>query len=145
MASAQSLPDVKVQDASGQEISVRDLHSGKPMIISYWSTTCKPCLQELNAINDALEDWRQEADFDVMAVSVDDVRMLAGAKARAAAAGWDFICVFDPNQDLKRAMNVNLTPQSFVLDAEGNIVFSHSGYTPGSEELLFEQILELSR
>lgn len=145
MARAQSLPDVKVQDASGQEISVRDLLSGKPLIISYWSTTCKPCLQELNAINDALEDWRQEADFDVMAVSIDDVRMLAGAKARAASSGWDFICVFDSNQDLKRAMNVNLTPQSFVLDAEGTIVFSHSGYTPGSEELLFEKVLELSR
>ena len=145
LVSAQSLPNVKVQDASGQEISVRDLLPGKPLIISYWSTTCKPCLQELNAINDALEDWRQEADFDVMAVSIDDVRMLAGAKARVAASGWDFICVFDPNQDLKRAMNVNLTPQSFVLDAEGKIVFSHSGYTPGSEELLFEKVLELSR
>ncbi len=145
VASAQTLPDVTVQDAAGQEISVRSLLTGKPMIISYWSTTCKPCLQELNAINDALEDWREEADFDVMAVSIDDVRTLASAKARAAAYGWDFICVYDPNQDLKRAMNVNLTPQSFVVDADGIIVFSHSGYTPGSEELLFEQVLELTR
>ena len=70
--------------------------------------------------------------------------MQASAKAKATALGWDFICIYDTNQELKRAMNVNLTPQSFVVDAAGNIVFSHSGYTPGSEELLFEKILEIT-
>lgn len=143
-AFGQTLPDVKVENARGEEIRVRSLVNGKPLIISYWSIACKPCIQELNAINDVIEEWREEADFDVVAVSVDDVRMQASAKAKATALGWDFICIYDTNQELKRAMNVNLTPQSFVVDAAGNIVFSHSGYTPGSEELLFEKILEIT-
>lgn len=139
--SAQQLPDVKVENDAGKMISTRSL-VGKPMIISYWSLACKPCIQELNAMNDALEEWREEADFEVVAVSVDDVRLKARAKAKATSMGWDFICLFDANQAMKRAMNVSLTPQSFVVDAEGNIVFSHSGYTPGSEQLLFEKLLE---
>ena len=143
-AAAQTLPDVTVKDAQGKEISVRSLLTGKPLIISYWSIACKPCIQELNAINDVIEEWREEADFEVVAVSVDDVRMQANAKAKASSLGWEFTCIYDPNQALKRAMNVNLTPQSFVVDADGNIVFSHAGYTPGSEELLFEKVLELS-
>lgn len=143
-AFGQTLPDVKVENARGEEIRIRSLVNGKPLIISYWSIACKPCIQELNAINDVIEEWREEADFDVVAVSVDDVRMQASAKAKATALGWDFICIYDTNQELKRAMNVNLTPQSFVVDAAGNIVFSHSGYTPGSEELLFEKILEIT-
>ena len=143
-AFGQRLPDVKVENARGEEIRIRSLVNGKPLIISYWSIACKPCIQELNAINDVIEEWREEADFDVVAVSVDDVRMQASAKAKATALGWDFICIYDTNQELKRAMNVNLTPQSFVVDAAGNIVFSHSGYTPGSEELLFEKILEIT-
>lgn len=143
-AFGQMLPDVKVENARGEEIRIRSLVNGKPLIISYWSIACKPCIQELNAINDVIEEWREEADFDVVAVSVDDVRMQASAKAKATALGWDFICIYDTNQELKRAMNVNLTPQSFVVDAAGNIVFSHSGYTPGSEELLFEKILEIT-
>ncbi len=142
---AQSLPDVKVENAEGKIISVRELAGKKPLIISYWSITCKPCIQELNAINDQLEEWREEADFDVVAVSVDDVRQKAIAKAKAASAGWEFICVFDENQTLKRAMNVSLTPQSFVVDTEGNIVFSHSGYTPGSEQLLLDKVIELQK
>ena len=139
--SAQQLPDVKVENDAGKVISTRSL-VGKPMIISYWSLACKPCIQELNAMNDALEEWREEADFEVVAVSVDDVRLKARAKAKATSMGWDFVCLFDANQAMKRAMNVSLTPQSFVVDAEGNIVFSHSGYTPGSEQLLFEKLLE---
>ncbi len=144
-ASAQQLPDVKVENAQGKIVSVRSLLSGKPMIISYWSISCKPCIQELNAINDALAEWREEAAVDVLAVSVDDARQKAIAKSLASSRGWEFICVYDENQELKRAMNVSLTPQSFVVDAEGNIVFSHSGYTPGSEQLLFDKVLELKK
>jgi thioredoxin-related protein len=62
----------------------------------------------------------------------------------AQGQGWDdFICLYDKNQDFKRAMNVASTPWVFVVDGEGNIVYSHSGYTPGSEQELFEKILEL--
>lgn len=145
VASAQQLPDVKVENAQGKIVSVRSLLNGKPMIISYWSISCKPCIQELNAINDALAEWREEAAVDVVAVSVDDARQKAIAKSLASSRGWEFTCVYDENQDLKRAMNVSLTPQSFVVDAEGNIVFSHSGYTPGSEQLLFDKVVELKK
>jgi peroxiredoxin len=99
----------------------------------------------LNAINDALEDWRKEADFTVVAVSTDDARLKAAAKNMATSRGWEFTCLFDDKQTLRRAMNVTLTPQAFVVDAEGNVIYSHSGYTPGSEEELFEKILELKK
>jgi peroxiredoxin len=145
LTSAQQLPNVDVENAQGKVVSVRSLAQGKPMIISYWSIACKPCIQELNAINDALADWRSEAEFEVVAVSVDDARLKASAKAVANSRGWEFICVYDENQALKRAMNVSLTPQSFVVDGEGNIIFSHSGYTPGSEQLLFDKIVELKK
>ena len=144
-ASAQQLPDVKVENAQGKVVSIRSLAQGKPMIISYWSIACKPCIQELNAINDALADWKSEADLVVVAVSVDDARLKASAKAIAQSRGWEFICVYDENQELKRAMNVSLTPQSFVVDGAGNIIFSHSGYTPGSEQLLFDKIVALKK
>lgn len=144
-ASAQQLPDVKVENAQGKVVSVRSLAQGKPMIIAYWSIACKPCIQELNAINDSLADWRSEADVVVVAVSVDDARLKASAKAIANSRGWEFICLYDENQALKRAMNVTQTPQSFVVDGNGNIIHSHTGYTPGSEQELFDKIVELKK
>ncbi len=142
--SAQSLPNVHIENIDGKEISVRSLAGTKPLIICFWSTTCKPCIQELSAINDQLPDWKSEADFDVIAVSVDDVRTSARAKAFAKAQGWDMICLFDANQALKRAMNVSLTPHSFVVDRSGNITYSHTGYTPGSEMALLDKVLKIT-
>ena len=140
-ASAQTLPDVKVENQEGKVISIREVVDGTPMIISFWSTTCKPCIMELNAINNALPDWLEEVDMKVVAVSVDDARTVSRARAMTQGQGWDdYTCVYDKNQDLKRAMNVSLTPHTFIVDGEGNIVYSHSGYTPGSEEELFEKI-----
>ena len=144
LVSAQTLPDVKVEDISGETVSIRSVVKDKPAIISFWGVTCKPCIAELNALNDVMEDWLTQVDFDIIAVSVDDSRFLARAKSRTQGYGWQFHCVFDKNQDLKRAMNVSLTPQTFIVDKSGQIVYSHSGYTPGSETELLDKLLEIS-
>lgn len=143
-ASAQTLPDVKLENLEGKVFSTKDLADGTPMIISFWSTTCKPCIMELNAINDSLADWTEEVDMKVVAISVDDARTVSRARAMTSGQGWDdFVCLFDKNQDFKRAMNVSLTPHTFIVDGDGTIVYSHSGYTPGSEQELFEKIKSL--
>jgi peroxiredoxin len=145
-ASAQTLPDVKIENQEGKVISVRELVDGTPMIISFWSTTCKPCIMELNAINDSFYEWLEEVDMKVVAISVDDSRTLSRARAMTQGQGWDdFVCLYDKNQDFKRAMNVSLTPHTFIVDGNGTIVYSHSGYTPGSEQELFDKIVALKK
>lgn len=148
LASAQMrLPNVKVENGKGELIETSSLlKEGTPMIISFWSTTCKPCIRELNAINDVLVDWLDQVDFRVIAVSIDDSRSASKAKAMASGFGWsDFTVLYDKNQDLKRAMNVNLVPQVFVVDAAGKVVYSHTGYNPGGEAELLQQILKLKK
>ena len=136
------LPSLKIENLKGEQVSTLSLlEDGKPMIISFWACTCKPCIQELDAINENLLDWLEEADFKVVAVSTDDARFSAKARSLAQGHGWeDFVQLYDKNQDLMRAMNVSLTPQVFVLDGKGNIVYSHTGYVPGSEQELLDAI-----
>ena len=105
----------------------------------------KPCIRELDAINELLPDWLEEADFRVVAVSTDDARFSTKARSLVQGHGWyDFTVIYDKNQAFMRAMNVTLTPQVFIVDANGKIVYSHTGYTPGSEIELFEKIKEIS-
>ena len=112
------------------------------MIVSFWSTTCKPCIRELEAIYESLPDWLEEVDFRVVAVSTDDSRQLAKAKSFAEGRGWgsDFTLLFDKNQDFMRAMNVPVVPHVFVIDAKGKVVFSHTAYVQGGEVELFEAV-----
>ncbi len=141
------IPNVKVENGKGEMISASSLVDGKtPLVISFWSTTCKPCIRELNTINDQLEDWKEEVDFRVIAVSTDDSRSASKAKAMAAGNGWeDFTVLYDKNQELKRAMNVNLTPQIFVTDGNGKIVYSHTGYSQGSEMEVLKTLKKLKK
>lgn len=140
-----ALPSVEVKDIDGNAVNIQSiLEDGVPVILSFWYTTCKPCLQELGAVNDAFPDWIEEADFKVVAVSTDDSRSSAKVKPMVNGRGWtDFTILLDENGDLKRAMNVQTQPTVFVLDKDGNVVYTHTGYTPGSEEELFDQILKL--
>ena len=137
------VPSVKVENSKGESFDTKALlESGKPMIVSFWSTSCKPCIRELDAIYDALPDWLEEADFKVVAVSTDDSRLMAKAKSFAEGRGWgeEYTLLFDKNQDFMRAMNVSVVPHVFVIDANGKVVYSHTSYVPGNELELFEAI-----
>ena len=141
------VPSVKVENAKGESFDTKSLlTAGKPMIMSFWSTSCKPCIRELDAIYDALPDWKDEADFNVVAVSTDDSRLLAKARSFAEGRGWgeDYILLFDKNQDFMRAMNVSVVPHVFVLDAKGKVVYSHTSYVPGNEVELIDAIKKSS-
>lgn len=140
------LPSVKVEDSNGAKFDTKSIADGKtPALVSFWSVTCKPCIQELDAISEALEDWLEEADFRVVAVSTDDVRFLAKSKALTEGHGWDmFTLLFDTNSEFKRAMNVVFTPQVFIIAPDGRIVYSHSGYNPGSEDELLKELKKIS-
>lgn len=139
------IPNVKVENAKGAVVSTSTLAGlKKPIIVSFWSTTCKPCIQELDAMNDLLDDWREEADFEVVAVCIDDARSIAMAKSLASGRGWGrFTVLYDKNQVFKRALNVNMTPHTMIFDKNGKIVYSHVGYTPGTEEEYIEKIKSL--
>ena len=87
------IPSVKLENGKGEIINTSSLADGSsPMIISFWSTTCKPCIRELDAINDLMPDWLDEAEFRVVAISTDDNRFVAKAKSLVEGHGWsDFI------------------------------------------------------
>ena len=143
LAASAQVPSVTVENAKGESFDTSLLlKDGTPMILSFWSTSCKPCIRELDAVYDAMPDWLEEADFRVVAVSTDDSRLLAKARSFAEGRGWgeEFTLLFDKNQDFMRAMNVSVVPHVFVIDGKGKVVYSHTSYVPGGEVELFEAV-----
>lgn len=138
------LPAVELKDINGKTINTAQLNNdGKPMIISFFATWCKPCLRELKAINEVYADWQDETGVKLVAVSIDEGQNAQRVKPLVSGNGWEYEVLLDPNGDFKRALNVNQIPHVFVLDGEGKIVYNHNGYTDGSEQELIELIRKL--
>ena len=142
-ASAQ-LPAVSLKTIDGKTVNTAELNNnGKPFIISFFATWCKPCNRELKAIQEVYADWQDETGVKVIAISIDQAQNIQKVKPLVDGNGWEFDILLDPNSDFKRAMGVNMIPHVFIIDGKGNIVESRSGYTEGGEEHLIEKVREL--
>lgn len=138
------LPTTQVKDLSGNQVDTSTLsNDGKPFIIDFWATWCKPCVRELSAIHEQYPDWVDETGVKVYAVSVDDAQNSFKVKAFTDKKGWEYEILLDPNSEFLHAMGGNNVPYTVLVDGKGNIVESHSGYTEGSEEHLIEQVRKL--
>ena len=104
---------------------------------------CKNCIKELEAITEIYEEWQEETNVKVIAISIDDSRNTSKLKPFVNSKGWEFELYHDPNSDFKRALGVNSIPHTFLLNGKNVIVSEHIGYTDGQEEELYEKVLKL--
>lgn len=140
------IPSVEVKNIGGENINTSSIsNDGKPIIISFWATWCKPCVQELTAISEQYEEWQKETGVKVIAVSTDDSRNMARVQPFVNSRSWEYEIYLDPNGDFKRALNVNNIPHTFLVNGKGEIVWQHNSYTPGDEEELFELVKKLAK
>lgn len=143
-AGAQKLPSVTLKDINGKTIRTDTLaNGGKPFIIDFFATWCKPCNRELTAISEVYEDWQEETGVKVIAVSIDQAQNINKVKPLVDGNGWEYDVLLDPNSDFKRALGIQMIPYVLIVDGDGNIVYKHNGYTEGAEQELIEKVREL--
>lgn len=132
--SSKKLPDITITDLQGKPVKIQEyIKTKKLTIISFWATWCAPCKRELDAIQELYPDWTAEMDLQLVAITIDNSRALTQVKPLIEEKGWEFDVLVDSKQELQYALNFQAIPQTFVVDAEGNILYQHEGYTPGDE------------
>lgn len=144
LCSHAQLPSVNLKSIDGKTVNTAQLsNDGKPFIIDFFATWCKPCNRELDAINEVYADWQKETGVKIIAVSIDQAQNINKVKPLVDGKGWPYEVLLDPNSEFKRALGVQMIPYTIICDGEGKIVYKHNGYTDGAEDELIEKVREL--
>lgn len=140
------VPSLNLKTLDGKNVNLTDYaKNGKLTVVSFWATWCSPCKKELDAIADFYPDWKEEYDVELVAITIDTQRALAKVPGIVTTKGWEYTVLSANEQDAQNALNFQTIPQTFIIDKSGNIVWDHSGYLPGDEEELEEEIAKLAK
>ena len=122
----------KLEDLEGNIIELNSEVGDGPILISFWATWCKPCIEEMNELKKIYSEFKDKG-FKMFAISTDDERTVAKVKPFVKSKNYDFPVLLDTNSDVARLYYVQAVPYSVILNKEGYIVYSHLGYMRGDE------------
>ena len=138
------LPAITLKNVNSVEVRTDTLsNGGKPFIIDFFATWCKPCNRELDAISEVYEEWQEETGVKIIAISIDQAQNINKVKPLVSNHGWEYEILLDPNSDFLRALGGQMIPYTLIVNGKGEIVYKHSGYTDGAETELIEKVREL--
>ena len=138
------LPSFKLKTIEGKTIDTQTLsNDGRPFIIDFFATWCKPCNRELSAISEVYDEWQKETGVKLYAVSIDKAQNANKVKPLVNQHGWEYEVILDPNSEFRKSFGGEMIPFVVICDGDGKIVYKHNGYTEGAEQELIEKVREL--
>lgn len=138
-AADKPLPEVKLRDLKNSAQSTTELIEGKITLINFWATYCVPCRKEMKHLNRINESYQKQG-VQVIGVSIDDSRTVGRVKSIVKSQKINYTILLDTEKILYKNFNTNAMPFSILVNADGQIIWEHTGYIPGDEVKMEEAI-----
>lgn len=117
-----SMPSFNLEDIEGNKVSSDIFGDYDLTIVSIWQTTCKPCFEELQALETIYEEYKDKG-VNVVGISVDGGYNIEGAKEIVKQLNINFTTIITDEDYINELMKfVKGTPAAYFVDKEGNFV-----------------------
>lgn len=135
-------PDFSVIDMAGKAVKLSDFF-GKPIILNFWATWCGPCEAELPSFEAAYQEHGDLINFLFVNLTDGSRDTVEGVKNYISDKRFSFPVYFDTLYSGAQAYSVQSIPITVIIDANGKLVDTHTGYM--SENKLNGYIKDLYR
>jgi len=132
-------PDFALSDLAGKQVKLAD-YRGKVVLLDFWATWCPPCREELPHI--------EKIHRDLAAKGLVVLGMNLGEPAETVRNfvqqnKLTFRVLLDTQGKAAEAYDVEGIPHVVLIDHQGRVRETQSGYAPGMEKQLREKIERL--
>ena len=140
-ASERFAADFTVYTATGEEVRLSALR-GQPVIVNFFATWCPPCKAELPDFDSAAARYGDRICFLMVDLLGGYSESVAGTQQFTEENGYSFPLYFDITGEAADAYSVTSIPTTLAVDAEGRLVYSHTGMLSAAEiETLINSLL----
>jgi len=113
-------PEIKLKDLKDDTVHLDDFR-GKPVLINFWATWCRPCRIEMPIIEKKYRQYEDTQKFVVLAIDVKDDAGVDAVRRFLGELSLTFPVVLDTDGSAETAYNVRGLPTSFFVDRKGVI------------------------
>lgn len=134
-------PDFTITMENGVKKSLSDLE-GKVVWINFFATWCPPCRKELPHLQEAVYDeFKNRDDFKVLVIG----REHTWEEINKFKADHDYRLPFypDPEREIFSKYAKQNIPRNFVIDRNGKIAVSSTGYNKEDFEEIISKVENL--
>ena len=135
-------PDFVLPDLTGNNYKLSENLNKGPILINFWATWCVPCREEMKKLVKVYEKY-EDGGLQILAISIDDPKSVSRVKSFINTRKYPFKVLLDTNSKVMQLFQAENPPYTALLDSEGMIYYTHSGYRKGDEKVLEEKIAML--
>lgn len=118
-------PRYAAEKADGTPIALADLR-GEVVLLNIWATWCKPCRQEIPAL-ETLHQRHRAAGLVVAGVSIDVDEDRQKVAEFATALGASYAMWYDPDDRVSTTFLAIGVPASYLIGRDGTLRWRHVG------------------
>ena len=116
-------PNIEAKDFySNESILLTDLFSEKMSLVNVWASWCVTCRQE----HQMMMKIANNKNLQLIGINYKDTRADGEKYLKLMGNPFDVI-VFDPNGKIGLNLGVYATPETFLVNQQGVILFKHIG------------------
>lgn len=139
---AKLAPEFTLPDLGGEDVVLSERLKEGPVIVDFWATWCKPCIKAFPDLQKIFDNYK-DCGLSVFAISIDGPRSTSRVGALIKSKGNTFEVLLDPAQKVARKFHVTSVPRTVLIDTDGTIAWSVTGYRPSNHEELGKAVASI--